>query len=446
MRKIYYRLILLFMLIVTPIVFIGCANNDSRVYVSSLTVIATGRLSGYDAFDSLDCEGLVLKATYSNGLVVDITSGYSISYCFKDNPNQPYHTDYFYAGETKVKITFGEAYCFLTVDEVAKINRSYTIELEEYSQIYNGNRIEIPKENVVIKNSQGQVVNKNFKLVYCSTFNDYYNNLKTTTNHGAIVQGGAPSHVGEYKVYAMIEGNDNFNNLYSNVVEFNIIDESNIDLCAKENEKFFGFKEASQIAKLDPYYIQFEVQSENNNKKLKYHSTFAGDGEAMIFSDHITLIGENEKTQIRLENDKIYFQNSEKILNKWITPSYLGTYQKTITPEDASQFGIIFNEDEICKIEIFIDEDKKDGKVHFKFDLWWKLTDEICNNEIIEGYVFYSEDQAGTGNLAFNRIDGDRIINLFSINEISNSHQLTSFIINMAAEQAQISNGQYTRI
>ena len=445
MKKIIYSVLLSIFAVFSPFILTACKKNSNKPYITSLEFYHyPTKTSGYKAYDCFDDDGLVLKANYSNGGFVIVQSGWTYQYVFGEGDNQVYHTEYFYGGESKIKINYENKSIMLNIDEVEKINQDLTITINEYSQIQTGTQINIPTNYISVKDLTNQTLdNVSYQLIYCKDFVDYLNYQPTTTEDGASVEGGAPAMVGSYKVFAKAAGDTNYKHLYSNVAEFNIIDETNIDLLPQQNEEFFAWKEDKKFNQSQEY-IQFEIEEIDGIKTLTYNSSFAENGYAMIFSNHITLINGNEKVQIRLENNKILINNNIE-LKKWTIPSYVGTYQKTITTEDASDNGYLLLNDKICKLEIFVDEYKKDGKTYFKLDILC-INGETLIDGCYEGVVEYSIGQNGVGSLSFQTIEDDRITNLFLINDISLNQSISQINIMLMSPMDSLSNGIYQKV
>ena len=434
--------------IILCLVLIKPANNPSYPTLSSIEVHVAGKTTDYKAFDEFDDDGLKLKATYSDESTTTIAAGWTIWYVSQSGTEESLHNDCFYGGETKVKIEFNGKYCYLNVEEVERIESSLNVEISRYSQIYNGNVARLPQENINVKNSNGEsVANASYEIVYCKTFNNFDDYQPTTSIDGALTEGGAPSKTGTYKVFVKLIGDKNYFDKCSNVVELNVVDETKTGLFALNGEDFFAWKEQTIPIPTDPAYIEFELMTENNKKVIKYYSTFAGNGFAYIYSDGIELNGDNEKTQIYLENDRISIKSGETTLKKWNIPGYLGSYERVVTPEYVDEnFGLYLEQEQNCKLEIYVDNELNDGKVYFTYELLWR-DGENLSMEIIEGFVVYSEPQSGTSSLAFNVLDGNDVTNLFIISGVLESEELD--VINITIEglsEAAISNGEYQRV
>jgi len=298
----------------------------------------------------------------------------------------------------------------------------------------------LPRENV-------KVANAPYELIYCKFFNNFDDYQPTTSADGAIVEGAAPTKIGTYKVFAKLIGDKNYFDKLSNVVELNIVDETQTGLFALEGDNFFAWKEQKIPVPTDPSYVEFELVTDNNEKNIKYYSTFAGSGFAYIYSDGIELVDSDEKTQIILDNNEISIKNSQTTLKKWNIPAYLGIYERVITPEYvAEEFSLLLSETQTCKLEIYIDDTQKDGKVYFSYDLLWR-NGEMLSMQRIEGTVTYSESQSGIGNLAFNITNEDSITNLFTISGISENDRLNVIeVLIHGVSEAAVSNGEYQRV
>lgn len=442
MKKFLYSLLLIFSLAVLPFLLSACGDTTppEPELVSIEYYKYPTKTSGYEAFDEFDDSGLQLKATYSDGSFVILSDGWTISYVSENNGTETLHNDFFYGGENQIKIEYNEKFLNLSLsEEVEKVDREIIIKVEEFAQIKSENISEIPRENVTIINADDQLINLNYELVYCSNFENYSNYQPTAMQDGVTRVGGVPTNVGTYKVFARVRADKNYNEVVSNVVEFNIVDKETIDVFAKDGEEFFAFKEVSEIALENPAYIEFEM-SENN--ELLYYSTFIENGYVMVFSDHMTLVSDNEKLQITYENNEILFDNGEKTLKKWIVPSYVGTYEMTVTPEMAAEYYMEMSENQTCSLEIYYDENSKDGKINFTLDCIWFLPQGNSDMwEIIqyEGVVSYSPS---TQRLSFDLLDGT---NLFAIQCESSTIQLENVLVNIPGAGNELSNGEYIR-
>jgi len=440
MKKIIFKSLVLLILVMSPFLFVACNNNSGEPSLTSIEVRVPSTKKTYSAFEQFEDEGLILRATYSDGRVVDILSGWTISYVGANNDGY-YHSDCFYGGESKIKIDYQGQSCYMNINKVEKINRDEFISINEYSQIATGDKIELPTNFVEIKNASGEnVQNAQYKLIYCTEFIDFDNYTTTSSDDGAIVSGGAPINVGSYRVFAKIDGDDNYTETYSNVAEFNIIDEDQIALMARNGEEFFAWKEPQKTNQTNQAYIQFEICEIDEVKQIKYDSTFAGSGIAMIFDNHITLVGEDFNTYIKYQTDKILINNDMIELEKWTYPTYLGTYEKKITISEAAEYGIVLEEDKICCLNIYIDESKKDGIVYFSFNCLWVQTEDVYFEYTYNGKVTFS-DLSQIANLAF-IIDGSEL--LFKIDNINLTKPLTEIDIKMNAER-EISSGKYEK-
>lgn len=437
--------VVLVLTIVLCLVFIK--PKTPEITLSKIEVLRSPtKLSGYQAFEEFDDDGLVLKATYSDDSTRDVYEGWQVLYVSSDNIT---HTDGFYAGETKVRIDYYGKTCEIEIDEVLKVQRNVQISLERYSQIKIGNAVNLPIENVVIKNLVGEIItNLDFTLVYCKQFESLQNYQKTTADDGAIVVGGAPKNAGTYKVFAVINGGQNYFDKQSDAVELSIVDDETLELYAGSGEIKFGFKEHGIPAPINPTYIEFELDETGDFKTINYYSNFAGNGKAYIYETEIELISsENGKTQISLENNEISIKNSEKVLKKWLRPNYLGTYERTVTPEFVlDNYGLTLSENKKVTLEIFDDDTKKDGTIYFKFNLLWKNGEQLELKEMT-GTVVFSKSQSGTGNLSFNIKSGELNTKLFGIDGINESDNLSTITINdLSLVEASVSSGEYTKI
>lgn len=422
--------------------------------LENIEVFTVGKVSGYKAFDEFNSEGFKIKANYSDGTFVILEQGWSMSYVSIDG--QTTHDDCFYGGENKIKIIYNEKTCFANIEPVEKINRELIITATEYSQIYTGNRINIPASFVSVKDfDEVSISNPEFKVVYCTEFNNYSDFVQTTIAEGSVVNGGAPSKIGNYKAFVLISADQNYNELKSNVVDFCIVDESQINLCAKNNETFFGWRELSDATlqnpnlenPLDPTYIEFEIIENNGIKELKYHSSFADDGIAMIFDDHINLISDFGVSKIKFENNKISINNNEKNLQKWFIPSYLGEYKMIITPEEAEAFDIILTENYECSLHIYYDNENKDGKISFTLTcMEIPPQTTVVNYLSLSGSATYAIGQNGIGSLSFKYISGGSITELFLISNIQPDQSLNSILVDMSNNEGLfISCGEYIK-
>lgn len=404
------------------------------------------KTSGYKAFDEFDDDGLVLKATYSDESTRDIYEGWQVLYISSDDS---VHADGFYAGETKVNILYHEKTCEIAVDEVSKTQRDVQISLQRYSQIKTEGEVNLPTDNVTIKNSAGETITGiDYTLVYCRQFESLQNYQKTTIDDGSLASGGAPKNVGFYKVFAVISGGQNYFDIQSSAVEFSIIDEQSLELYAASGETKFGFKEQVVPAPINPTYIEFELSETNGIKTINYYSNFAGNGKAYVYEKDIELISsDNEKTQISFKNDEISLQNAQNPLKKWLRPAYLGTFERTVTPEFIlSEYGLVLSENKTLSLNVFLDDTKKDGIVYFKFNLLWKNGEQPEMKEI-DGTVVYSKNQNGTGNLSFNIANEQLITKLFGIDNIEESNNMSVIEIEINnISEAVISSGEYTKI
>ena len=99
----------------------------------------------------------------------------------------------------------------------------------------------------------------------------------------------------------------------------------------------------------------------------------------------------------------------------------------------------------ICKLEIFIDEDKKDGKTYFKLDILC-INGETLIDGCYEGVVEYSIGQNGVGSLSFQTIEDDRITNLFLINDISLNQSISQINVMLMSPMDSLSNGIYEKV
>lgn len=427
--------------------------------ISTIDVASANKTTGYKAFDIFDDDGLTLKATYSDGTISIIEDGWTVSYVSINGDNETYHGDCFYGGETKVKINYQDKSCYLTISEVEKINQDYQVSVSEYSQIATGSQVSLPEEFVSIKNLQGQTATGvNYEIVYCTSFDDFSNYQTTTSANGAMVNGGSPSSVGFYKAFIKINGDRNYNEVVSNVVDFAIIDENQISLCASDTETTFGWRDLSDKSlfiptesdPLNPNYIEFDIVTVDNKKLINYSSTFAGKGLAMIFSDHITLVSNNEKTQILQKNNKILINNGEISLVKWEVPAYLGIYQMTISSGTASEYNInLKEEDKLCKLKIYYDETAKDGKIYFELNCVWTLPQsdsDLYSYETYKGYVVYAIGQDGKGSLTFNVLMSGDTVMLFKVNNIIPNEEISKISVEYNYENLQLSNGEYLKI
>lgn len=441
MKKIIKILLLVFIAAVFPLALGACGNTPSAPELVSIEFYKyPTKQSGYKAFDTFDDGGLQLKATYSDGSFVILNDGWTISYLSADSALQPSHTDCFYGGEDSVKIKYqNKSITLRLLDDVKKINRGVSAILEEYSQIKTDNIKEFPADNIKIMDSQAQSISLDYEIVYCTSFEDYENYEPTTTQDGATTEGGVPTNAGTYKVFAKVFGDKNYDDVLSNVVEFNIVSQDSIDLFAKEGEEFFAFKEVFDVAPENPVYIEFEMSEIN---EVLYFSTFAGNGKAMIFADHITLVSEDEKTQIIYENDEILLQNGEKTLKKWVIPSFIGIYEMTITPEMAAGHMEI-SENQTCTLEIYYDKNDKDGKIMFTLNCIWFLphgNSDMWERVQYEGVASYSPS---TKRLSFDLLNRT---NLFAIQCESSVIQLENILVNIPGAGNELSNGEYVRV
>lgn len=434
--------------VVLCLVLIKPAKAPDYPTLSAIEVKVASKTTGYKAFDQFDDDGLILKATYSDESTKEILEGWTISYISQSGETETMHSDHFYGGETKVKINYLGRTCYLMVDEVEKIESDLQITLERHSQIQTGEVINLPSEKLKITNDDGDsVAGASYELVYCKTFNSVVDYELTSSEDGSQAEGGAPKKVGTYKVFAKLLGDKNYFDKLSDVVELNIVDETQTGLFAQSSEDFFAWKEQVIPVPTDPSYVEFELVTDNNGKNIKFYSTFAGSGFAYIYSDGIELICDNEKTQISLENNEISIKNSQTTLKKWNIPAYLGVYERIVTPEYvADNFHLTLAEEETCKLDIYIDDTQKDGKVYFSYDLLWR-NGETLSMQRIEGFVTYSKSQSGIGNLAFNVINEDVISNLFTISGISENDRLSVIeILIQGVSEAAVSNGEYQRV
>lgn len=388
MKKFIKCFILILSLIAVPLIIAGCKNNSP--YVTSIEILKVEKRSGYKAFEKFNENEMMIRANYSDGTFSNISSGWEITYVSVDG--QLEHNDCFYAGENKVKINFGgQVFVLSLFDEVEKIENENTISIEEYAKIYNGEAANLPLENISILNSQSEEISANFEIIYCTSFEDFENYVLTSSEDGADEQGKAPSKIGTYKVFAKILGGQNYTDVYSNVVEVSIFSEISTGLFSNQNQSFFAWKEIDSLD--DVYdYVEFELKNENATKQIAYSSTFAGNGYVMVFSDHMTLVSENKKVQFKLDNNKISVKNNQIIMEKWIKPAYLGNYEMVINKEKANELNYNTDEDFICKLNIFVNEDEKNGEVYFKLICLSKNTEALTTKTELEGKAVYDVD------------------------------------------------------
>ncbi len=432
------------------------SGKNKPAQLAAIEVMVAGKTTGYSAFDQFDDDGMALRVRYQDGTEDVVYDGWSYCYVSTD-AETVYHTDHFYAGETKVKIDYGGKSCFLSIEKVAKLVQDYQIELTEYSQIKTGQNVAFPMQYLSLTKLDGAAAENNkLEFVYCTNFTNYLDYAPATSSEGTQTLGGAPSKAGFYKVFAKIPGDKNHKDVFSNVVEFALIDEQEIAICAKQGEQFFGFKELADATaanpnvpnQISPNYIEFEVATEGENRVIKYYSTFAESGNVMIFSDHITLINGLKKTQISFKNDKISYQNAQnvtKMLTKWNIPAYLGTYKMTISQQVADLLNMSTLGGKVCTLQIGYDNVKKDGVVYFTLDIARIGTDEIWHDETLVGVVNHAINTDGESSLVFTAVGSNTVEKLFALEDIDVNVRLNSILVSMTGDERAVSNGTYQR-
>ena len=108
-----------------------------------------------------------------------------------------------------------------------------------------------------------------------------------------------------YKVYAVVEGDDNFNTLYSNVVDFNIIDEEEIDLnelASKINDALpvdITVKEiyVYETSPNDIRWAEYKIVFNNPDKLLSENA------EKVLSADEILVLKKGKQGRRKVEKE-----------------------------------------------------------------------------------------------------------------------------------------------
>ena len=168
-------------------------SKEGEVKVTAIAQTMTGievavnptKMSGYEAFQTLDATGMVVNAVYNGGKRVNVTEDIAITYPIV-NAETNEHLTYFLAGDDKVTLSYNSFSVDLEIEAVGKCLVDEPVISETY--VYNGKyqTADISNTEIYTVLNQSQKNAGTYK-VYVQ-FNDSSNYAWKSTNSSDILQ------------------------------------------------------------------------------------------------------------------------------------------------------------------------------------------------------------------------------------------------------------------